>query len=117
MLVMILEAVPEAVKGELSRWLTPIGTGVFVGRASAEVRDLLWHAAVAKAGEGRVVQAWARRGEPGYALRAHGFRDARVVSMEGVPLVAVQDAAWRQAVERFALSPIANPAEDETSGP
>jgi len=104
MLVMVLEAVPEIVRGELSRWLTPLGSGVFIGRVSSDVRDHLWNASVSKAGRGRIVQAWAARGEPGYAIRLHGFTDARVVNLDGVPMVAIEDAAWREAVERFRLT-------------
>jgi CRISPR-associated protein Cas2 len=114
MLVMILEAVPEVAKGELSRWLTPIGSGVFIGRVSADVRELLWQATVEKAAEGRVVQAWATRGEPGYSMRVHGHRDAKVVIVEGVPLLSVQDAAWREAVVRFKLDQPLENAEGDT---
>ena len=49
MLVMILEAVPPSLRGELSRWLTPVCVGVYVGKVSTLVRDKLWERAVAKA--------------------------------------------------------------------
>ncbi|MCC7000500.1 MAG: type I-E CRISPR-associated endoribonuclease Cas2, partial [Deltaproteobacteria bacterium] len=39
MLVMILEAVPVSLRGELTRWLTPVTSTVFVGSVSAEVRE------------------------------------------------------------------------------
>ncbi|MCD6345555.1 MAG: type I-E CRISPR-associated endoribonuclease Cas2, partial [Anaerolineae bacterium] len=42
MVVMILEKVPVGVRGELTRWLLEIKTGVFVGHISARVRDKLW---------------------------------------------------------------------------
>jgi CRISPR-associated protein Cas2 len=119
MVVMILEKVPTVLRGELSRWLTPVGGGVHVGRVSALVRDELWSLAVAKAGEGRVIQVWQCRGEPGYSLRVHGLVESQLVDMEGLPMIAVKDAAWRQAMSRFTSSP--NPAMlDEpkgTSGP
>jgi len=54
--VMILESVPVNLRGELSRWLTPVGGGVHVGRISALVRDQLWSLALSKAGGGRVIQ-------------------------------------------------------------
>jgi CRISPR-associated protein Cas2 len=118
MVVMILEKVPMVLRGELSRWLTPVGGGVHVGRVSALVRDELWSLAVAKAGQGRVIQVWQTRGEPGYSLRVHGLVDAQLVDLEGLPMVAVKDAAWRQAMSRFTTSP--NPAmleqPPETSG-
>lgn len=117
--VMILERVPTVLRGELSRWLTPVGGGVHVGRVSALVRDQLWALALAKAGQGRVIQIWQCRGEPGYALRVHGLVDAQLVDLEGLPMIAVKDAAWRQAMVRFTPRP--GPAmlegSEKTSGP
>lgn len=105
MLVMLLERVPAVLRGELSRWLTPVATGVHVGRVSALVRDELWALALRKAGSGRVIQIWANRGEPGYAMRVHGLQDAELLDLEGLPFIAVRDAAWREAMQRFARSP------------
>lgn len=117
--VMILENVPTVLRGELSRWLTPVGGGVHVGKVSALVRDELWALAVAKAGQGRVIQIWQSRGEPGYALRVHGLVDAQLVDLEGLPMIAVKDAAWREAMSRFTSGP--KPAmldeSEKTSGP
>ena len=56
MVVMILERVPAVLRGELSRWLTPVGGGVHVGQVSALVREELWNLALKKAGNGRVIQ-------------------------------------------------------------
>lgn len=42
MMVLVLEKVPASLRGELTRWLLEPKTGVFVGRVSAQVRDLLW---------------------------------------------------------------------------
>lgn len=103
MLVMVLEAVPISLRGELSRWLTPVCVGVYVGKVSTLVRDKLWERAVAKAGTGRIIQAWNQPGEPGYGLRAHGLTNSTLIDLEGLPMVAVRDAAWAEAVERFHL--------------
>lgn len=99
--VMVLESVPTALRGELSRWLTPVGGGVHVGRISALVREQLWALATAKAGGGRVIQIWHCAGEPGYALRVHGLLEAELVDLEGLPMIAIKDAAWRTAMDRF----------------
>jgi CRISPR-associated protein Cas2 len=103
MLVMVLEAVPVGLRGELTRWMTPVASTVFVGNVSAEVREALWALALARCGSGQVVQVWSARGEPGYDLRLHNGRNSRVVQLEGVPAIAVQDAAWREAAARFGL--------------
>lgn len=101
MLVMLLERVPVALRGELSRWLTPVASGVHIGRVSALVRDELWALAIAKAEAGKVIQIWSCGGEPGYDLRVHGLENSSLVSLEGLPLIAFRDAAWPQAMKRF----------------
>ena len=113
MLVMILEAVPPSLRGELSRWLTPVCVGVYVGKVSTLVRDKLWERAVAKAGTGRIIQAWSQSGEPGYGLRAHGLTNSTLVDLEGLPMVAVQDSAWAEAADRFHLFPEADAKVDD----
>ena len=117
--VMILERVPTILRGELSRWLTPVGGGVHVGRVSALVRDHLWALAISKAGSGRVIQIWQRRGEPGYGLRVHGLVDSQLVDLEGLPMIAVKDAAWREAMARFTSrsKPGKLDSSQKTSGP
>ncbi len=117
--VIILERVPTVLRGELSRWLTPVGGGVHVGRVTSLVRDQLWQLAVAKAGQGRVIQLWQCRGEPGYAMRVHGLVNAQLVDLEGLPMIAVKDAAWRQAMDRFTprLQSAKLDASEKTSGP
>ena len=101
MVVMILECVPALLRGELSRWLTPVGGGVHVGRVSTLVREELWTMAVNKAESGRVIQIWSCRGEPGYDMRVHGLVNATLVDLEGLPMIAIRDAAWKEAMERF----------------
>ena len=41
MIVIALERVPVGLRGELSRWLLELRPGVFVGKVSALVRDLM----------------------------------------------------------------------------
>ena len=42
LLVMMLEKVKPSMRGELSRWLVEVKSGVYVGNVSALVRDRLW---------------------------------------------------------------------------
>jgi len=41
-IILVLTAVPPGLRGDLSRWLTEVSPGVFCGRVSRRVRDLLW---------------------------------------------------------------------------
>lgn len=42
MIVLVLTAVPAGMRGDLSRWLLEVAPGVFVGRVSRRVREMLW---------------------------------------------------------------------------
>jgi CRISPR-associated protein Cas2 len=110
MLVMILDVVPPSLRGEISRWLMPIDGSVFVGRVSAEVRDLLWATTLERIGSGRAVQIWQSKGEQGFSIRASNLTQRSVVEMEGLTFIAVRDAAWKRTVERFQI-----PISDERS--
>lgn len=46
MIVLTLTDCPIALRGDLTKWLLEINTGVYVGRVSARVRDYLWERVV-----------------------------------------------------------------------
>ncbi|HVO70926.1 MAG TPA: type I-E CRISPR-associated endoribonuclease Cas2e [Aggregatilineaceae bacterium] len=87
MLVMILESVPVAVRGELTRWLIEPHAGVFVGHVSAMVRDRLWELCCRKCSAGGVVQIWSTNNEQGFTIRLHGNTRRTVVDFEGLQLI------------------------------
>jgi len=98
MVVMILENVPKGLRGDLTRFLVEVDVGVFVGKVSGMVRDLLWEKAVEKAGNGRVAMAFDADNEQGFALRLAGFEDRVLRDFDGLLLVSVRNAeALRKA--------------------
>ena len=46
MVIMVLNNVPLGLRGDLSRWLVEVKSGVYIGQVSARVRDKLWSAAL-----------------------------------------------------------------------
>ncbi len=101
MLVMTLESVPPSLRGELTRWLIEVQTGVYVGNVSALVRDLLWDKCVQHARAGRCTQVYRASNEQGFALRIHGERSRTLVNLEGYTLVAVRDARHAQLAGEY----------------
>ncbi len=95
MVVVTLELVPPRLRGGLTRWLTEIGPGVFVGRVSSLVRDQLWELIITEAAAtGRAVLVNRAANEQGYEIRMHGDSKRRVVDVDGLQLVANKHAAW-----------------------
>ena len=91
MTVMILERVSPSLRGDLSRWLIEVKTGVFVGRVSQLVRDALWERCVAQCDDGTVLQLWRANNEQGLDLRAHNPKGRIPIRHEGIWLAEVPD--------------------------
>lgn len=89
MVVMILENVPEGLRGELSRWLIEPSTGVFVGKISALVREQLWQHCTSKLRSGGMVQLFTMNNEQGFAIRMFGNVKRKLQDFEGLQLIKV----------------------------
>lgn len=87
MVVLILENVKPSLRGELSRWLFEIRTGVFTGRISALVRDELWLMVEQKLGKGSAIMIYPQRNDQGFDARVLGKSSRSLVDIEGLLLV------------------------------
>lgn len=89
MIVLMMERVPASLRGELSRWMIEPRTGVFVGKLSATVRDMLWEKACKGVKGGAAMLAYSTPNEQGFTVRSHGDTSRTLVDMEGLMLVHV----------------------------
>ena len=87
--------------------MVEVSTGVYVGKLSALVRDLLWEKVMASKRTGRCCQVYRTNTEQGFAVRMDGDSERSVINLDGLHLVAVKNAAW----ERMFVEP----AEDHDS--
>ncbi len=92
MVVMILEAVPPSLRGDLSRWMLEPKAGIFLGRMTARIRDELWKKATTGSKDGACFQAWSSPNEQGFAFRTHGDLSRQMVEIEGLSLVSLTKA-------------------------
>ncbi len=92
MIVMVLEKVPVSLRGELSRWLVEVKTGVFVGHVSARVRDKLWERCEQNKRLGGVTQIWSTNTEQRFRMRMMGDTQRDIVELEGLQLIRVRRA-------------------------
>lgn len=86
MVVVVLAVVPERLRGHLTRWLLEISPGVYVGKVSARVRDLLWEQILENCRHGRAIMAYSTDNEQGLAFRTHG-QEWEPVDYEGLTLI------------------------------
>jgi CRISPR-associated protein Cas2 len=89
MVVMILEKVPIGLRGELSRWLLEPQSGVFIGYASARVRDELWEKCCNNKKSGGILQAWSTNQEQRFQMRSFGDTSRQILELEGLQLIQI----------------------------
>ena len=91
MIVLVLERVSPSLRGELTRWLLEPKAGVFVGTASAMVRDKLWERACKRANDGAGLLVYPADTEQGFAIRTCGATKRSIVDFDGLQLVRIPD--------------------------
>jgi CRISPR-associated protein Cas2 len=72
MVVIVLTACPEGLRGHLTRWLLEVSAGVFVGHITARVRTLLWARVVQLSKDGRALMIYSQPNEQRLAFKVHG---------------------------------------------
>lgn len=71
MIVLVVTACPAGLRGDLSKWLVELTAGVFVGRPSARIRDLLWQRTTELCKDGRALLVYSAANEQGMEFRTH----------------------------------------------
>ncbi|GAA2426719.1 type I-E CRISPR-associated endoribonuclease Cas2e [Streptomyces coeruleofuscus] len=92
MVVIATTAVPDHLRGALSRWTSEVVPGIFVGSVSARVRDELWHAVTEVVGNGAAILIHPAATEQGYAIRTAGIRRRAPVDFDGLTLIRMTAA-------------------------
>ena len=86
MIVLVLSAVPEGLRGHVTRWLLEISPGVFVGNLGSRVRERLWEIVIKTMGSGRAIMVYRARNEQGLEFLTWGD-PWRPVDFEGIRLM------------------------------
>lgn len=86
MTVIVVSACPAGLRGHLTRWLLEISAGVFVGKVTARVRDLLWQRTVDMVKTGRAIMVFAANNEQGLDFRTHKH-EWIPTEIEGITLI------------------------------
>ncbi len=71
MIVITLTDCPLGLRGDLTKWLQEINTGVYVGQVSARVRDQLWTRVIENAKTGRATMVCNAQNEQRLDFRVH----------------------------------------------
>ena len=86
MIVITLTDCPPKVRGDLSKWLIEISTGVYVGNVNARVREELWKRICEHVKEGRATMVFSSTGEQKLDFAVHNTTWIPV-DFDGIKLV------------------------------
>lgn len=70
-MVLVLNAVPVGLRGELTRWLMEVDSGVFVGNPSRRIREELWTKVKENVRDGRALLIYQARTEQRLRVETH----------------------------------------------
>jgi CRISPR-associated protein Cas2 len=88
MLVIVVENVPPRLRGRLAIWLLEVRAGVYIGKVSRRVREMIWDTLARGVEEGSAVMAWTSNSESGFDFETLGGNRRIPVEMDGIKLVS-----------------------------
>jgi CRISPR-associated protein Cas2 len=88
MLVIVVENAPPRLRGRLALWLLEVRAGVYVGKVSRRIREMIWETIEKGLEDGNAVMAWSTNTESGFDFLTLGVNRRIPVEMDGVKLVS-----------------------------
>ena len=88
MLVIVVENAPPRLRGRLAVWLLEVRAGVYVGKVSRRVREMIWKQVGTGLEDGNAVISWSTNTETGFEFETLGENRRIPVEMDGIKLVS-----------------------------
>lgn len=88
MTVITISNAPLSLRGDLTKWMQEIATGVYIGNLNSRVREKLWERVTQSVGRGQATLSYATNNELGYQFVTHRTRQINI-SFDGIPLVMI----------------------------
>lgn len=87
--VITIKNVPQSLRGDLTKWMQEIATGVYVGNFNSKIRGNLWNRVKESVGNGEATISFSFRNEIGYSFETINAQ-REVLDVDGIPLVLLQ---------------------------
>lgn len=84
--VITLKRSTPSLRGDLTKWMQEIATGVYIGNFNTRVREKLWSRVIETVGDGEATMSFSYRNEIGYQFVTWNTRRENIDS-DGIPLV------------------------------
>ena len=99
MLVIVVENAPPRLRGRLAIWLLEVRAGIYVGKVSRRIREMIWDTVAVGLEGGNAVMAWTTNTESGFDFITLGTNRRIPVEMEGIKLVSFLPEPTSEASE------------------
>lgn len=86
MVVLSVTNCPPKMRGDLTKWMTEIDVGVYVGQLSSRVREKLWERVLEYIGSGKAILVYNTNNEQGFEIITHNT-EWKPVDYEGLILM------------------------------
>lgn len=98
---------PPSLRGDLTKWMQEIATGVYVGNFNSRIREELWKRIEDSVGNGSVTMSFSSQNEIGYDFKTiHSHRE--VVYLDGLPLVSIPSSDMLECGIKYGFSDAAH---------
>lgn len=84
--VLTLKKTPPSLRGDLTKCMQEISTGIYVGNFNSKVREQIWNRVLENVNEGDATICFASRNEIGYDFLTNS-KQISIIDFDGIPLV------------------------------
>ncbi|WP_314559189.1 type I-E CRISPR-associated endoribonuclease Cas2e [uncultured Parvimonas sp.] len=95
--VITLKNVPPLLRGDLTKWMQEIATGVYIGNFNSKIRDNLWKRVKETSGCGEITLSFYCQNEIGYGFETINAK-REVISYDGIPLIMIPDKSTETVI-------------------
>ena len=86
MVTIIISCCPQSLRGDLTKWLLEVDCGVYVGRVTTRVGDMIWDRIEGSVGAGHAIMISTAKNEQHFSVKVHNS-SLKPVDFEGLVLM------------------------------
>lgn len=86
--VITIKNIKPSLRGDLSKWMQEISTGVYIGNFNSKIREKLWERVKENIIDGEATLSYYCNNEIGYSFDTYNS-DRKIFDYEGIPLVYI----------------------------
>lgn len=101
--IITLSKVKSSLRGDLTKWMQEIDTGVYVGNFNSKVRENLWQRIINNIGDGSATMSYSYRNEIGYDFKTYNT-DRKVIYSDSIPLILRENKKAESVISKNGFS-------------